>query len=164
MTSAEGGAWPRLRGGERSALAGLALAGAACTLAFAAWGCVSVDYVGKTYPPTANVDLYLSADDVQRPYEVIGQARAEVEVMPFASPGQQLQDQLLAEARSRGADGIILGGVTTREVVGTQQSVGQATTKKKGDKKTTQYTTTTTTNTEEKAELRGTLIRYRAAP
>lgn len=125
-------------------------------------GCVSVDYVGRSYPPTTSVDVFFSADDVKRPYTTIGQARAEVEVIPFSNPSQQLQDKLLAEARSRGADGIILGDLGRRQVAGTAQTVGKATTKKKGDgkKKTTTYTETTTTNTEDHAVLRGTLIRY----
>lgn len=123
-------------------------------------GCVSVDYVGKSFPPTASVDLYMTSADVRRPYEVIGEARAQVEALPFSSPAQQLQEKLLAEARSRGANGVILGSVTSRQVASTSTTTGQATSKKKGDKKNTQYTDTTTTNVEEVDELRGTLIRY----
>jgi hypothetical protein len=126
-------------------------------------GCVSVDYVGKTLPPTTNVDLYMSAADVGRPYQVIGNASAQVEAMPFMDPSQQLQDKLLEEARKRGADAVILGHVDSREVQTTQQTFGQADTKKKsGGKKKTHYTETTTTNTEEIKSLRGTLIKYTA--
>jgi hypothetical protein len=138
-----------------------ALRAGAVALALAAAGCVSVDYVGKSYPPTANVDVYLSAADVKRKYTTIGQARAQVEAIPFSSPTQQLQDKLVAEAKSRGADGVILGGLDRRQVVGPSRTVGQATTKKKGDgKKKTTYTETTTTDVEDMVELRGTLIRY----
>jgi hypothetical protein len=134
---------------------------AAIVLGAALWaGCVSVDYVGRSYPPTASVDLYMTPDDVQRPYEVIGEARAQVEALPFTSPGQQLQEKLLTEARSRGANAVILGSITSRQVASTSTTTGQATTKKKGDKKNTQFSDTTTTNVEEVNELRGTLIRY----
>lgn len=134
---------------------------AAIVLGAALWaGCVSVDYVGKSFPPTASVDLYMTSADVRRPYEVIGEARAQVEALPFSSPAQQLQEKLLTEARSRGANGVILGSVTSRQVASTSTTTGQATSKKKGDKKNTQYTDTTTTNVEEVDELRGTLIRY----
>ena len=134
---------------------------AAVALALAAAGCVSVDYVGKSYPPTSNVDVYLSAADVKRKYTTIGQARAQVDAIPFANPSQQLQQKLVTEARSRGADGVILGGLDRRQVVGPAHTVGQATTKKKGDgKKKTTYTETTTTDVEDMVELRGTLIRY----
>jgi hypothetical protein len=129
-------------------------------LAMVACGCVSVDYVGKTYPPTASVDLYMSAADVPRPYEVIGESRAQVEALPFSNPAQQLQTKLLAEAQSRGANGVILGGLNTRQTSSTSTTVGQAQSKKKGSKKNTQYTDTTTTNVDEVTELRGTLIRY----
>jgi len=129
-------------------------------LALAGAGCVSVDYVGKSFPPTSSVDLYMSADDVRRPYQVIGNASAQVDAIPFTNPSQQLQEKLLAEARSRGADGIILSDVDTREVTSTQQTFGQASSKKKGSKKNTQYTETTTTNTSEIKSLRGTLIKY----
>jgi hypothetical protein len=134
--------------------------GAIVLVAMVVWGCVSVDYVGKSYPPTASVDLYMSAADVQRPYEVIGQSRTQVEALPFTNPAQQLQTKLLAEAQSRGANGVILSPLSTRQVSSTSTTTGQATSKKKGDKKNTQYTDTTTTNVDEVTELRGTLIRY----
>ena len=134
---------------------------AAVVLGAALWaGCVSVDYVGKSYPPTASVELFMTPDDVKRPYEVIGEARAQVDALPFTSPAEQLQQKLLQEAQSRGANAVILGSITTRQVGSTSTTTGQATSKKKGSKKNTQYTDTTTTNVEEVNELRGTLIRY----
>jgi len=125
-------------------------------------GCASVDYVGKTYAPTSNVDVYMSADDVGRPYEVMGEARAQVDTIPFSKPGQQLQDKLVAEARAKGADGIILGGLQNRTVGSTSNTAGQGERKKHKGKKKTQYTETTTTSDNEVTELRGQLIRYRA--
>lgn len=134
---------------------------AAIVLGAALWaGCVSVDYVGKSYPPTASVELFMTPDDVKRPYEVIGEARAQADALPFTNPAEQLQQKLLLEARSRGANAVILGSITTRQVGSTSTTTGQATSKKKGSKKNTQYTDTTTTNVEEVNELRGTLIRY----
>jgi hypothetical protein len=131
-------------------------------LAVFAIGCVSVDYVGRSYPPTAAVDLYMSPADVTRPYQVMGQVSAQVDVIPFVSQGQQLQDKLLEAARQRGADGIILGSLNTRQVGVTSQTIGQATGKKKGDKKKTNYNykEVTTSSAEEVTELRGTLIKY----
>lgn len=134
---------------------------AAIVLGAALWaGCVSVDYVGRSYPPTASVELFMTPDDVKRPYEVIGEARAQVDALPFTNPAEQLQQKLLAEAQSRGANAVILGSITTRQVGSTSTTTGQAASKKKGSKKNTQYTDTTTTNVEEVNELRGTLIRY----
>src|SRR5262245_41637136 len=125
-------------------------------------GCVSVDYVGKSYPPTAQVDVYTSMTDVKRPYTTIGEVRAEVDVIPFSDSAQQLQEKMIAEARKRGANGIVLGGLDRRRVIGpTSQTVGKVKTGKSSKgKKTKTYTETTTTNTEDKVQLRGTLIRY----
>jgi hypothetical protein len=136
------------------------LRAAAVAVVLATAGCVSVDYIGKSYPPTAHVDVYLSASDVKQKYTTIGQARAQVEDIPFTNSSQQLQEKLIAEAKSRGADGVILGGLDRRQVLGSAQTVGQATTKKKGEGKKTTYTETTTQNVEDMVELRGTLIRY----
>jgi hypothetical protein len=134
--------------------------GAIALAAVLCWGCVSVDYVGKSYSPTASVDLYMTPGDVKRHYEVMGEVRASVEVLPFSNPSQQLQTKLLAEAQSRGANGLILGALSSHERTSTATTTGTAQTKKKGDKKNTQYVETTTTNTEQIDELRGTLIRY----
>lgn len=123
--------------------------------------CASVDYVGKSYPPTANVDVYMSADDVERPYEVMGEARAQIDAIPFAKQGQQLQEKLLAEARERGANGIILGALESHETGSTSTTTGQAQRKWHKGKRNTQYTENTTTSTDEVNELRGQLIRYR---
>ena len=124
-------------------------------------GCTSVDYVGKTYAPTHDVEVFMSADDVGRAYEVMGEARAQVDTIPFAKPGQQLQDKLVAEARARGADGIILGQLQNRTVGSTSNTTGQAERKKSKNKKKTQYNETTTSSDSEVTELRGQLIRYR---
>lgn len=124
-------------------------------------GCASVDYVGKTYAPTTTVEVFMSADDVRRPYEVMGEARAQIDAIPFSKPGPQLQEKLLAEARAKGADGIILGQLETRTVGSTSNTTGQGERKWKKGKKTTQYTETTTASDDEVTELRGQLIRYR---
>jgi hypothetical protein len=123
-------------------------------------GCVSVDYVGQSYAPTSAVDMYFSPDDVRHQYTVMGEVTAQVDVLPLTSPGQQLQAKLLEEAKRRGASGLIVGHVVTREVGSTQQTTGQGQVKKGSKKKKQTWTETSTTSTDERAELRGTLIRY----
>jgi hypothetical protein len=120
-------------------------------------GCVSVDYVGTSYAPTEAVDVVFSPDDVRRPYTVMGQATAEVDVLPFVSSGQELQAKLVEEARRRGANGVILGGMTKHAVGATTQTMGQVDRRRKTD---ASYTETSTTTDDERAELTGTLIRY----
>lgn len=123
-------------------------------------GCVSVDYVGQSFAPTSAVDLYFSPDDVRRDYTVMGEVTASVDVLPLTSPGQQLQAKLLEEAKRRGANGLIVGHVVTREVGSTQTTTGQGQWKKGSKKNKGTWTETSTTSTDEQAELRGTLIRY----
>ena len=142
----------RLR--QRGALAPLLLAAVL-------GGCATVDYVGNSFPPTSRVDVYMSANDVPRAYQVIGEARAQVDTLPLTKPAQQLQDKIGAEAKSRGADAVILGGVTSREVASTTQAAGQGTSTKKGSgKRKANWTETSQTNVDEVNELRGQLIRY----
>ncbi len=126
-------------------------------------GCATVDYVGSSYPPTTHVDVYMSDGDVPRAYQVIGEARAQVEALPLTKPGPQLQDKLVAEARARGADGVILGGLTSRPVASTTQTAGQGTSTRKGNgKRKANWVETSQTSTDEMTELRGQLIRYTA--
>jgi len=120
-------------------------------------GCVSVDYVGTSHPPTESVDVFYAPDDVRRKYTVMGEVSADVDVLPFVSSGQELQAKLIEEAKKRGANGIILGGMTKRVVGGSSTTTGQVDWKKN---KHGTYTETTTSSDDEKAELRGTLIRY----
>ncbi len=39
-----------------------------------AMGCAPVSYIGNSYEPTDNVDLYFSVDDIKMEYTVIGHA------------------------------------------------------------------------------------------
>lgn len=63
--------------------------------------CESVRYIGTSYPQTDHVDIYYSAHDVKKPYEVIGKA---------SNAGNNLQknqDKIINEAKKRGANGVI---------------------------------------------------------
>jgi len=102
--------------------------------------------------------VYLSMTDVKRPYTTIGEVRADVAAIPLADSAQDLQAKMIAEARKRGANGIVLGGLDRRRVVGPSQTVW---TEQKGkSKKSKKGYASTTTDSDEVVELRGTLIRY----
>ena len=85
-----------------------------------------VDYVGTSYPPTAYVDLYFSEADVEEDYVVMGHAIAQAGTHVST---RELQEELLEEARERGADGVIIRGFD-RVAVGetTQERSSGATT------------------------------------
>jgi hypothetical protein len=78
-------------------------------------GCAPrIDYVGRSLPPTRNVDLFLDPAEVTRPYELIGKASGQAgDMTRFA----EIQERILREARKRGADAVVLTG-WDREVVG----------------------------------------------
>ncbi len=137
---------------------------ATSALVLAALGCTTVDYVGRSYAPTTNVGVYFSEADVPHPFEVMGEARATTDDLPFGSPGAALQEKLLEEARARGADAILLGGLSNRTVGVTQQTTGAAHEKGKAkSRRTIDYVATTTTTTEDVVELRARLLKYRTA-
>lgn len=70
--------------------------------------CSHVNYVGKTYPQTQDVDIYFAASDTDRAYEVIGHAISAGQI--FVSVND-LQEKLIDEARLKGADAIIINEI-----------------------------------------------------
>ena len=66
------------------------------------FSCVApIHYIGNSYPPTDNVDIYFSSHDVKKDYAVFG--KASVTGINL----QKLQNKILEEAKKRGANGII---------------------------------------------------------
>ena len=85
-------------------------------------GCGSaIRYIGKSYSPTGNVDIYYSPHDVKKEYEVIGK------VSNAGGNLQKVQNGILEEAKKRGADGIIYANmqITTDVVNGNSSSSGR---------------------------------------
>jgi hypothetical protein len=74
--------------------------------------CTTTDYFGKTYPPTQHVDVFFSPQDVRRPYEVMGEIRAQADDIVSL---QAIQKQLVTEAMQKGGDAILIEHVGTVE-------------------------------------------------
>mgnify|MGYP001546182496 FL=1 len=89
-------------------------------------GCTTTDYVGKTYSKTDSVELYFNKDEINRPYEVMGQIKAEA---PEALKFEDMEQQLVKDAMEKGADAILIEELKTVEV----GSVGSASGKTYGD-------------------------------
>ena len=68
-------------------------------------GCATVDYVGESYQPTTQVDVFFAEKDVPREYKVIGQVLASGDQFVSASA---LNTKMMARARETGADGVII--------------------------------------------------------
>ena len=72
------------------------------------FACSHINYVGKTYEQTDNVDIYFSKSDTGKEYEVIGHAVSAGQI--FVSV-EELQEKLVEEAKLNGADAIIITGI-----------------------------------------------------
>lgn len=121
-------------------------------------GCVSTDYIGKTYAPTSQVDLYFDDADVEKPYEAMGEVRVEADKNFFVK-SKKMQEKLLKLAREKGADGVIVAPMAIRSTGSTETTTGAITPDKKG----AQTNSTTTTTAQEVKELRGLLIKYKTS-
>jgi uncharacterized protein YbjQ (UPF0145 family) len=128
----------------------------AIILALALSACVSVDYVGKSYPETANVEVYFADEDVSRPFEVMGELIAETDDMVFTS-GEKMQNKLIEEAKKKGADAIILSGLE-RRVTGESSSSSSETKVSRDKVRTTEHSDS---SVKEKKELRARLIKFK---
>lgn len=85
------------------------------------FGCVApIQYMGRTYPATSNVDIYYSPHDVKKDYEVIGK------VSNAGNKLQKIENRIVEEAKKRGADGIIYSNIqSTTQVVNGNSSSGR---------------------------------------
>jgi hypothetical protein len=68
-----------------------------------------VNYVGKRYSPSQEVDVYYSKEDINKEYEVMGHAIGSGDSLP--STNERIQRKLIEEAKSKGADGILITGI-----------------------------------------------------
>jgi len=72
----------------------------------------SFDYLGKSYPPTTNPEIFFRDQDVPENYEVMGKVMAEV---PYSKKLDYVQKKIEAVAREHGADAILLSDVNIRK-------------------------------------------------
>ena len=69
-------------------------------------GCANVNYIGKSFEPTTNVDLYFSKEDIEKEYTVMGHA-----VGDGTSDSNEIQKALIEEAKEKGADAVLITGI-----------------------------------------------------
>ena len=97
------------------------LAAASLYLLLAA--CASTDYVGESYAPTTNVDVFFDAAEIKRSYTTMGTAKTEgSEYMSF----EVIEQQLVQDAMAKGADAILIEGMDTITVGSTTYSSGDS--------------------------------------
>ena len=80
---------------------------------FLAFGCTSVNYVGKSLDPTQSIEMYFSEDDIKKEYTVIGHALGLGVIVGI----EKVEAKLIEEARLRGADAILITGLGKSDVL-----------------------------------------------
>jgi hypothetical protein len=136
------------------AAAALLVAGALLVAA----GCTKIDYVGKQFAPTTDVAVFFSLDDVEREYEVMGHLTATADDMVSA---EKMQEDILKKAREKGADAVVILGLD-RYATSSPTSWSETTETKKTESGTkTTKSGTSSGGSEEKKEIRATLLKYR---
>ena len=115
--------------------------------------CAKIDYIGQSYQPTTHVDLYFSEEDIRENYRVMGHVIAQ------ANEGisiENLQKQLEAKAREKGADGIVIHGFDRVQTGETTTYNEEA---KRGEKKRS-IASITITSADEERQIKAIFIKY----
>jgi hypothetical protein len=121
-------------------------------------GCATIDYVGREYPPTTQVDIFFALEDVEQDYEVMGHLIATGNAMVST---EKMQAQMLDKAREKGADAVVILGFE-RYVSGESAKYTETTETKEKDGGTEEVTTAETkTTTQETKEVTATLLKYK---
>jgi hypothetical protein len=85
--------------------------------------CATTDYVGETYTPTTHVDVFFDASEISRSFKTMGTAKTEgTEYLTF----EVIEQQLVKDAMSKGADAIIIDGMDTIKVGSTSSTSGKS--------------------------------------
>ncbi len=87
-------------------------------------GCVTTDYVGKSYTQTTSVDLYFDESEITRPHEIMGSIRSEA---PDLLTFEQMEQELIKKAMAKGADAVLIVNMDTVTVGSTTNSYGKDT-------------------------------------
>jgi hypothetical protein len=123
--------------------------------------CTTTDYLGKTYPPTQHVDVFFSTQDVQRPYEVMGEIRAEADdIVSYDT----MQQKLMQEAMQKGADAILIEKLDTTETGYTtveNRTAEQARHRERQRRNAASSTAVSTTQIEKDHLITAKLLKYR---
>ena len=99
-------------------------------------------YLGKSYAPTPEADMFFREADVPEPFEIMGKLEVE---MPDSRSTEKIQRKVMQIAASKGADAVMIdnfdfttGGFTSGTVGGGKSgkrgSVGVSSSKTKVDK------------------------------
>ncbi len=131
--------------------------GLLCVAVLAA-GCATIDYVGATYSPTTHVDIFFSESDVPHPFVVMGKVLASGSQFTSA---EQLNRALIARAREKGADAVIVHEVSRTPMSDAKQITETTTVSGSGDEKTIEKKQEVESVAALHNEIRATFIKYK---
>jgi hypothetical protein len=112
-------------------------------------------YLGKSYPPTLNPEMFFREQDVNREYEIMGKLQAE---MPSTMNMEKVQRKLMNEAAQKGADAVLIENFDL--VTGGFRSAGVGG-GKSGKKGGSVGVSTSSTEVKKDVKIEATLIKYK---
>ncbi len=74
----------------------------------------TVQYIGKQYSPTQNVDVFLDTEDIKKSYEVIGKIDGISAIL--GSSYDEIQAKIIQSAKEKGADAVLLYNMEKRQI------------------------------------------------
>lgn len=113
--------------------------------------CSGPAYLGKAYPATQNVDVYMDPADIKKPYTTMGTTEVDQDLRSL----EATQQKVIELGKAKGADGVITK--LTEEDLAVQQT-GSGVVNKKSKKNT--YSSSSTTTTIKKKKISATFIKY----
>ena len=86
-----------------------------------------LDYLGNSFPPTKNVDVYVDASAIRKPYTIIGKSYVD---WTHLSTNERIQRAAVEKAKQKGADAILFQDYTvisgnTIQTVRRSDSIGR---------------------------------------
>ena len=129
-------------------------------LLFIAVGCTTINYIGESYPPSQQVDLYFSEKDIDKEYRVVGRIVATANAHELIYSSDKFTQSILKKARKKGADGVvILGFEKVMTGIDHSRNRTEKSTEKSG-KTFTEESESTNSSIEEKRRIEALAIRY----
>ena len=126
---------------------------AAAALALLSSCATDIAYFGDSYSPTGNIECFFTANDIKRPYKIMGKAIAT----PGAFASQpDFQNDIMNCAKTHGADALLVenfGKVKTGEYTNWNNN-GQA----RDSKRDTWWNENGTASTQDVVELQATVL------
>ena len=84
--------------------------------------CARVNYVGRKYVPTNNIDMYYSKEEIKREYIVMGHALGSG---TFTVSNDGIMKKMIEKAKISGADAILITGLGKSNVQAGNGSVDE---------------------------------------